>query len=142
MYKIAKILAIILGVVGLVLWVMIANSTDNEGTVSMMITLGTWMTIITAVVTLLFAVVQLVSHPDKLKKSLISIGAFALIMIVSYYVFSSGTDIDLAEMSRKGIDVTEGTSKLVGGGLIAFYILAAVAVLAMLLSGAKKLISK
>lgn len=142
MYKIAKILAIILGVIGLVLWVLIVRSDDNEGTVGLMIQLGVWMTIIIAGITFLFSAIQLITHPDKLKKSLVSIGAFAVIIAVSYFVLASGTDIDLDEMGRKGIEVSEGTSKLVGAGLIAFYILAAVAVIAMLASGAKKLLSK
>ncbi|MCX2678766.1 hypothetical protein OOZ15_02325 [Galbibacter sp. EGI 63066] len=142
MYKIAKILAIILGIVGLVLWVVIANSNDNEGMISLMINVGKWMTIITAVVTVLFAIVQLLSHPDKLKKSLISIVAFGLVLLISYFVLSSGTDVDLQAMADKGIDVTEGTSKTVGAGLWAFYLLAIIAILAMVVSGVKKILTR
>lgn len=143
MYRIAKILAIILGVVGLVVWVMIARN-DNpseSGMVDLMINLGKWMTILTAIVTFVFSLWQLLTHPDKLKKALISIGVFALVLVISYAVLSSGTDVDLERMAQRGIDVTEGTSKMVGAGLWAFYLLALIAVGAMLLSGVKKLLN-
>ena len=142
MYKIAKILAILLGVVGLILWILLVRSDENSSTVDIMIGLGIWMTIIIAVITLLFSIAQLVTHPDKLKKSLISIVAFALILLISYFVLATGTDVNLQEMSRKGIEVSEGTVKLVGGGLWAFYLLAIVAVGAMIIGGAKKILSK
>ncbi|WP_224485029.1 hypothetical protein [Robertkochia aurantiaca] len=142
MYKIAKILAIILGVAGLVLWVLIVQQGAESGMVDVMINLAVYMTLIVAAIALLMSIWQLITHPDKLKKSLISLAAFALVLLISYFVLSSGSDIDLEAMSRRGIEVDEATSKLVGGGLIAFYILAGVAVLAMLLSGAKKIISK
>ncbi|WP_224487695.1 hypothetical protein [Robertkochia flava] len=143
MYRIAKILAIILGVVGLVVWVMIARN-DNpsqSGMVDVMINLGYWMTIITAVVTFAFSIWQLLTHPDKLKKALISLGVFALVLFISYAVLSSGTDINLDRLAQRGINVTEGTSKMVGAGLWAFYLLAIIAVVAMVFSGIKKIIS-
>lgn len=139
MYKIAKILAIVLGVVGVILWALIARSEDPSGsnTIDIMINLGKYMTILAAVVALLFTLVNLVTHPNKLKKALISLGVFALVVIVSYAV-SSGTDVDLTKMAERGIETSEGTSKTVGAGLIAFYILAAMAVLSMVVSGFKK----
>ena len=143
MYRIAKILAIILGVVGLVVWVMIARDENPSGSgmVDLMINLGKWMTILTAVVTLAFAIWQLLTHPDKLWKALISLGVFAVVLVISY-VLSSGTDINLDRLAARGIDVTEGTSKMVGAGLYAFYLLAFIAVVAMVFSGIKKVLSK
>jgi hypothetical protein len=52
---------------------------------------------------------------------------------------SSGTDLDLKPFISKGLDVTESTSKYVGMGLITFYILTAIAILAMIYTGVKKL---
>ena len=143
MYRIAKILAIILGVVGLVIWVMIARD-DNpagSGMIDLMINLGYYMTIITAIVTFGFAVWQLLTHPDKLKKALISIGAFALVGVISYAVLASGTNINLESLANRGIEVSEGTSKMVGAGLWAFYLLALIAVLSMVFAGIKKVLN-
>ncbi|ETN94435.1 hypothetical protein SAMN04487906_3053 [Zhouia amylolytica] len=139
MYKIAKILAIILGVVGVVLWVTIARTDDpgSSSTIDIMINLGKYMTILAAIVALLFTVGNLVTHPSKLKKALISIGVFALIVVISYAV-SSGTDVDLTKMAERGIETSESASKTVGAGLIAFYILGGLAVLSMVFSGFKK----
>ena len=143
MYRIAKILAIILGVVGLVIWVMIARSDNPEGSgmVDLMINLGYYMTIITAVVTFAFAVWQLITHPDKLKKALISLGAFAVVLVIAYAVLASGTNINLDSLAQRGIVVDEGTSKMVGAGLWAFYLLALIAVLSMVFAGVKKILN-
>ncbi|MDG3583102.1 hypothetical protein [Galbibacter pacificus] len=137
MYKIAKIIAIILGVIGLVLWVLIARSDDNGSYIDVMLNLGIGLTIIAAVITLLFSIVGLASDTDKLKKSLISIAVFALVLIVSYFL-ATGTDVDLQKMADRGIQVTEGTVKTVGAGLISFYILTVLAILAMIIGGFKK----
>ncbi|THD69034.1 hypothetical protein E7Z59_01505 [Robertkochia marina] len=143
MYRIAKILAIILGVVGLVIWVMIARDENpaGSGMVDLMINLGYYMTIITAVVTFAFAVWQLITHPDKLKKALISLGAFAVVLVIAYAVLASGTNINLDSLAQRGIVVDEGTSKMVGAGLWAFYLLALIAVLSMVFAGVKKILN-
>ncbi|WP_335966292.1 hypothetical protein [Galbibacter sp. PAP.153] len=137
MYKIAKIIAIILGVIGLVLWVLIARSDDNGSYIDVMLNLGIGLTIIAAVITLLFSIVGLASDTDKLKKSLISLAVFALVLIVSYFL-ATGTDVDLQKMADRGIQVTEGTVKTVGAGLISFYVLTVLAILAMIIGGFKK----
>ncbi|MCF8713383.1 hypothetical protein JM658_00950 [Joostella atrarenae] len=138
MYKIAKILAIILSVIGLVLWVLIAQNDDNEGFIGIMINLGIWLTVIVAGITFIFSIVGLASDADKLKKALISVAAFAVIVLVSYFVFANGSDVNLQQMADRGIDVTEGTVKAVDAGLWTFYILAVLAILAMVVGGFKK----
>lgn len=146
MYKIAKIVAIILGVIGLVLWVLIARAdsdvvaqtgSSSNNVVGMMISLGYWATIIVAIITLLFSLAGIASDPQKLKKALISIGVFAAVILVSYLIGTSeGFDFD--KMADKGINVSAGTVKWVDAGLWSFYILAILAVLAMVVGGFKK----
>lgn len=146
MYKIAKIIAIILGVISLVLWVLIARADSEEvavvgsssnNVVGMMINLGYWMTIVVAIITLLFSLAGLASEPEKLKKALISVGVFGAVILVSYLIGTSeGFDFDL--MADKGIDVSASTVKWVDAGLWSFYILAFLAVLAMVVGGFKK----
>ncbi|EKF54716.1 hypothetical protein I215_11030 [Galbibacter marinus] len=146
MYKIAKIVAIILGVIGLVLWVIIARAdsdvvaqtgSSSNNVVGMMISLGYWATIIVAIVTLLFSLAGIASEPQKLKKALISVGVFAAVVLVSYLIGTSeGFDFD--KMADKGIAVTASTVKWVDAGLWSFYILAFMAVVAMIVGGFKK----
>lgn len=146
MYKIAKIIAIILGVVGLILWVLIARADSDvvaqsgssaNNIVGLMLTLGVWTTIIVAIATLLFSLVGLASEPAKLKKALLSVGVFAVVALISYLLATSdGFDFD--KMADKGISVSTGTVKLVDAGLWTFYILAVLAVLAMVLGSFKK----
>ncbi|QLE00879.1 hypothetical protein HX109_04590 [Galbibacter sp. BG1] len=138
MYKIAKILAIILGVIGLGLWLAIVYQDSNEGVISIMINLGIWLTVIIAAITFIFSLVGLASDPDKLKKSLISVGVFALIIAISYFVLASGSDIDLDKMAARDIDVSENTVRWVGAGLWTFFILAILAVGAMVVGSFKK----
>lgn len=146
MYKIAKIIAIILGVIGLILWVLIARADSDvvaetgsgaNNVVGLMLTVGIWTTIIVAVVTLLFSLAGMASDPQKLKKALISLGVFAVVVLVSYLIATSeGFNFD--KMADKGITVSPGTVRWVDAGLWSFYILAGLAVLAMILGGFKK----
>jgi magnesium-transporting ATPase (P-type) len=94
--------------------------------------------ILTIVAVLFFTVINLIKKPALLKKTLINVGLFALVVVVGY-VLSSGTDLDLKPFISKGLDVTENTSKYVGMGLITFYILTAIAIVAMIYTGVKKL---
>lgn len=146
MYKVAKIIAIILGVIGFVLWIIIARADSNvvaeagsssNNIVGMMINLGYWLTIIVAIITLLFSLVGLASDGNKLKKAAISLAVFAVVIVVSY-VLASGTNVDLFRMANRGIHVTEGAVRWVGAGLWAFYILALLAILAMVIGAFKK----
>ena len=76
-----------------------------------------------------------------IKKTLMTVGLFLAIVVISF-VMSSGSDLDLTPFTAKGLDITESTSKYVGAGLNAFYILAVVAIGSMLFSGVKKIFNK
>lgn len=76
-----------------------------------------------------------------IKKTLMTVGAFAVVIIISY-VISSGSDLNLQPFNDKGLGITEAISKNVGAGLNAFYILAVLAIGSMLLGGVKKLFNK
>jgi hypothetical protein len=70
-----------------------------------------------------------------------AIGGFVLVIVISY-VLSSGTDVDLDEMARKGLPTTEGTVKAIGAGLNVFFILTVVAIVLLILPGVKKVFTK
>jgi hypothetical protein len=75
----------------------------------------------------------LASNPAKLKKAGISVAAFLVIVLISF-LFSEGVETPL----KDGEVLSASGSRWVGTGLRTFYILAVVAVGAMVFSGVKR----
>ena len=145
MQRIVKIIAGIIGLLGIVFLVRIISAGDEAiesgekaGLVDPMayiayIILGA---VVAAVV--LFVIRNLFMNPSGLKNTLIGVGAFAAILIVSY-VISGGDPI---QYKLQDGFATEGQSQMVGAGLTSFYILLGLAAISMIYSGVKKIISK
>lgn len=143
--KISKIIVGILGLLGVVFLVRIISAGDEAikdgaeaGLVDPMayiayITLG-----VVLVLVLFFVLKNLFTNTGSLKNTLIGVGAFAAVLIISY-VASGG---DVMEYKLQDGIATPGQSQMVGAGLVAFYILLAVAAISMIFSGVKKIISK
>jgi len=81
--------------------------------------------------------IGLTSDAKKLKKALLSAGLFLAVIGISY-VMSTGVETPL----KDGEVLSANGSRWVGAGLRAFYILAVVAIGAMLMSGAKRIFNK
>ena len=137
LHKILKIVVGILAVIGLILALMIMSG--NEGMVDNML----YVTYVVLALILALVLVYVVKglFAGNIKKTLLSVGAFLVILVISYAI-SSGTDLDLTPFTSKGVDVTESTSKYVGAGLYAFYALAIIAIGSMALSGIKNIFNK
>jgi hypothetical protein len=141
--KITTIVALVLGVLGLVFQVTILSKGDdviemdglagNFSSVSPMITLALIILAIVVLITVISSLAALASSGAKLKKALISIAAFALVVLISF-VFSEGVETPL----KDGEVFSASGSRWVGTGLRTFYILAVVAVGAMVFSGVKR----
>ncbi len=115
---------------------MAASMGDFE-LVSPLISLALLVISLTIIVTLVFSLINLATSPGKLKKSLIFLGCFVLVIIVAY-VFSSGVETPLKDekfLSASG-------SRWIETGIRVFYILSSVAVLSMIVSGSRNIISK
>lgn len=82
---------------------------------------------------IIFPLIQGLQNPKGLVKSLIGVGALIVLFIVGYALSSSAVT---TSWEAKGI--TEGTSKLVGAGLIMFYIVLIVAALGLIYSEISK----
>ena len=145
MHKILKIVAALLGVLGIVFLVRIISAGDDAiksgekaGLVDPMAYIAYAILALVLAFVLYFVVKNLFTNTSGLKNTLIGVGAFAAVLIISY-VFSGGDPrtYDLQE----GV-ATEAQSQMVGAGLTAFYILLAIAAGAMMFSGVKKIISK
>ncbi len=146
LHKIIKIVAALLGLAGIIFLIMIIATGDDaikaaalEGDTSAVdpIALTAYVILGLVLVFVVFFVLQnLITHPHTLKTTLIGAGAFFAVLLIAYMV--SGGDTHAYYYNN--IQATDGESHMVGAGLIAFYILIVVAALAMLLSGAKKMI--
>jgi NADH:ubiquinone oxidoreductase subunit 6 (subunit J) len=141
--KITKYVALALGVIGLILQVVILRKGDdaiemaglvgNFSSVSPMINLAIIILIIVVLITLVSSFATLASNPDKLKKAGISIAAFAAVVLLSF-LLSEGVETPM----KDGEVLSASGSRWVGAGLRTFYILAVIAVGAMLYSGIKR----
>ena len=142
LYKIFKIVAMLLGFAGLIFWFLLISKGDDAvkatgaGVAPLLYIAYVIMAIVLGLVTVF--VLKGVMSGD-VKKTLISVGAFLAVLLISY-VMASGSIEGLTPADKS--EVTESTSKWVGTGLIAFYILAVVAVTTLAFSGVKKVITK
>ncbi|WP_431132553.1 hypothetical protein [Psychroserpens mesophilus] len=143
--KIIKIGALVIGLIAVYFLVRIMMLGDdaieadvaNQSVLTGFANLAYVVLAIAAISALLFSLINLFSHPDKLKKALISLGAFALVLIIAWFA-SSGEERLLDE----GKVLTAGESQMVEAGIKAFYILILLAAGLMLFFGVKKTLSK
>lgn len=142
-----KLLTIILGIVGVISTIflfIIMNAGDQAiisgeaggGAVDTFMYISYIILFATIAIVVLFVIRGLFT--GDIKKTLMSVGAFVAIILISY-ILSSGSDLDLGQFNSKGLGITEAISKNVGAGLIAFYILGFLAIASMIFSGLKKI---
>tara|TARA_B100000963_G_scaffold330498_1_gene320629 strand:+ start:1482 stop:1931 length:450 start_codon:yes stop_codon:yes gene_type:complete len=144
---IVKIISAVFGLLGVVFLFRIIGAGDEEikmaatsgdfATVSPLVSLAIAILFITVSITLVFSILNLASSSKKLKKSLIFIGCFVVVTIVAYAA-SDGVETPM----KDGEVLSANGSRWVGTGLRMFYILATLAILSMILSGAKKILKK
>jgi hypothetical protein len=121
---IGRVLGIVLGLIGVVLFVMVAA---NEDQASGFVSYGMITTVVSVVVAVLSFVLSLAVNPKGIRGVGIGLAAVIVVGLLSY-VLADGSDY----MSYK--DVTEETTKAVSAMLNAFYIIGAGAVLAVVYS--------
>ena len=140
LHKILKYVALVIGVLGLIFLgrILAAGddaieaSADVQGSVlePMM-----WISYLVLAVVVALVVIFVIAglFRGNIKNTIIGIVSFAVVVLVSYLV-TTGTEVT----TRDGDIITAGTVHWVGAGLVCFYILAALAILAMVFSGVKK----
>jgi hypothetical protein len=147
MHKIVKIILVVLGVIGAVLWFQLPSAdvpvteAINNGSMNFMFIITYLLLGIAIAASVLFGLVNLFTSKGALKKTLIGVGGLLVVVVIAY-ALANGTDVNLDEMAKKGVPTTENTVKMIGMGLNVFFILTLIAVAAMLWSGVKKMISK
>ncbi|MFD0965242.1 hypothetical protein [Pseudofulvibacter geojedonensis] len=137
--RILTILIAVIGIIGFAFWVMIVRADEtNEGVISMMIGLGKFLVGAAAIIAIVFSLINIASDPAKLKRTGIALIAFLVVIGIGYGL-SDGQEV-INEAGEQM--VSADGSKKVGAGLRIFYILSAVALGAMLVSGVKKALNK
>ncbi len=137
LHKILKIVALLLSIAGIIFLAMIISKGDDavsatgEGVDGFL-----YVAYIIFAIVLLFVLLFVLKgiFAGNIKKTLISIGAFLLIVVISY-VMATGVETPM----RDGDVLSASGSKWVGTGLYTFYIMAILAIGAMVLSGIKKI---
>lgn len=135
--KIFTYLALAFGVIGLILQAVILSQGDDSikmnalagdyGIVSTMVFLAIVILIITVALTLVFSFSNLAADKSKLRKAMISVGAFIAIVLIAF-LFSSGTETSL----KDGDMLSASSSRWIETGLRTFYFLVFIAVGSML----------
>ena len=135
--KIFTYLALAFGVIGLILQAVILSQGDDSikmnalagdyGIVSTMVFLAIVILIITVALTLVFSFSNLAADKSKLRKAMISVGAFIAIVLIAF-LFSSGTETSL----KDGDMLSASGSRWIETGLRTFYFLVFIAVGSML----------
>ena len=144
--KIAKIVAAILGLIATFSLFGIMSQGDEAienayaagesiASVDTMIPVAYVIFVLVLAFVLFFVVKNLFTNAKSIKNTLVGIGAFLAILIVSYVV-SGG---DPTQYYDNNVLVSDGTSQLVGAGLVTFYILVVVSLVAMAWSGINKI---
>ena len=144
---IVKIISAVFGLLAVVFLFRIIGAGDEEikmaagtgdfSTVSPLVSLAIAILFITISITLVFSILNLASSSKKLKKALIFIGCFILVTSIAFAA-SDGVETPM----KDGEVLSASGSRWVGTGLRMFYILATLAILSMLISGAKKILKK
>ena len=138
MYKIAKYVALALGVIGVILWGVLSstNAEDpNNGAMQALFVLTYVLLAIAFVAVVSSAAQNTLSSPKALKKTLIYTGGFVVILLVAYIFSSGAVEANASEEVKKA---SESVRKWTSTGLIALYILVAAAVVALIASNVKK----
>lgn len=142
--RILTIVAAVIGVVSIILLGRVLGVGDEAiqsgaeaSVVNPLMYIAYIVFIIAIVATVVFTLINTFTNSSGLKNTLIGVGAFALIALISYFVLASGQKT----MMREGEMLSESGSRLVGAGLFMFYVLAAIAIGAMLFTGIKKMIN-
>lgn len=144
--KITKIVAAILGLIATFSLFGIMSQGDEAienayaagesiASVDTMIPVAYVIFVLVLVFVVFFVVKNLITNAKSIKNTLVGIGAFIAILIVSFVV-SGG---DPTKYYDNNVLVSDGTSQLVGAGLVTFYILVVVSLAAMAWSGINKI---
>jgi len=147
MNKIIKIVLVVLGALSAILWYQLpgrdvpASEAVGSGAMNFMFIITYLLLGFAVVVSLVFTLKNLFANPKSLKKTLMVIGGFVVVVLISY-VLASGTDVSIEEMAGRGIETSETTIRRIGTGLNMFFLLVLIAIAAMVMGAFKNMTNK
>lgn len=126
LHKVTKIAALIIAILSLVfLALVMANGKgDNDSWISGLIYLSYVILLACVAIVLIYVFKNLFSNKETLKRTLITLGLFGAVLLVSY-ILADGSDVYNV---KKELLVSGGSSKLVSTGLNMTYILGLISV--------------
>ena len=136
LHKLTKIAVIVIAVISIILLGGLMASSDdpaNNTWITPLIYLSYIVLVVCIAIVLVFVLKNLFSNKENLKKTVIGLGLFIAVMLISYVLASGG------EVKANGEIYSGSTTKLVGAGLNAFYILIVVAIGTMVWAGFTKI---
>ena len=126
-YKISKILVIIIGIIASILFVstlgMEVSMENNSYIVDYFIYISYLAMAIAFFSVVYFVFKNLITHKEQLRRALISVGLFAAVVLVAFIIADS-TEVKL----KDGGVISSFASKLISTSLNTFYILAFISV--------------
>ena len=140
--KILTVLKIVIILIGAIFFARILMADGNalevdsdlqNSLLSPFITLAYIVLGLTVVATLVFSIIGVAK--GNIKKTLLTIGAFAAIVVISFFS-STGEEVQ----TKEGV-VSAYASQWISAGLTIFYVLLAISILAILASGVIKIIT-
>ena len=135
LHKIVKFAALVVGVISILfLGGILASEEQDSAWISPLIFVSYAILFACLAIVLIFVFKNLFAKQETLKKTLISVGLFVGVVLISY-ILADGSD-----MTVGGITYSGATSKLVSTGLNTFYSLALVAIGTMAWTGLTKFI--
>jgi hypothetical protein len=141
LHKILKYVSIVIGVIGLILvgrilakdGDAIVASADLQNSLLNPIMYLSYLVLLVVLVLVGIFVIKGLFKGD-IKTTLIAIGSFLAVIVIAYLI------TDGSQMTLKNGDILSASSAhWISAGLVTFYILAGIAILAMVISGVKKL---
>lgn len=143
LHKILKYIALVIGVLGLILLGRIIATGDDAIKASAEVQNSVlnpimWIAYLVLAVVIALVVIFVIAglFRGNIKNTIIGLVSFGVVILISYLV-SSGSEVTL----KDGGTLSASADHWVGAGLWSFYILAGLAILAMVFSSVRKLTS-
>jgi len=134
LHKIVKIAALVISVLSIILLGGILNTEEKDSIwISPLIMISYIVLFACIAIVLAYVFKNLFAKQETLKKTLISVGLFLGVVLISF-LLADGSDV------KAGGEIVSGTtSKLVSTGLNTFYFLALIAIVTMAWTGLNKI---
>ncbi|WP_445709810.1 hypothetical protein [Flavobacterium sp.] len=125
LHKLTKFAAIVIAILSVVFLSGIMASNDDPADnnwIGLLIYLSYFVLAVCVGIVLIYVLKNLVSNKENFKKTIISVGLFLVVLVLSYVLASDG------DVVANGMTYSGSTTKLSGAGLNAFYLLFLVAI--------------